>query len=63
MIDSVLVETCGAVPLVKCARAISVTGKLGRDMETRSERIKAQKRTITPGTKKVHAAMAVVDSG
>jgi hypothetical protein len=62
LIDAVSVETCGAMPL-KCARAISMAGKLGREMVTRSERISAQKRTITPGMKKLWAIMTVANVG
>jgi hypothetical protein len=59
----VSVETRGAV-LVKCTRVISITGKLGRETATRSERIKAEKSTIKPPRmSKLRAAMAVVING
>jgi len=48
-IDSVFVETCGAVPPVKWQRAISRVGKAGREIATRSERMKANERKSVPG--------------
>jgi hypothetical protein len=50
-IDSVLLETCGAIPLVKWERAISTVGMPGREMETESERMKAEKRKKNTGRK------------
>jgi hypothetical protein len=59
-IDSVSVETCGAEPLVKWQRTTSRACMSGREMATRSERMKAQKRRTMPGRKKARAAMRVV---
>ena len=50
-IDSVLLETCGAVPLVKWERAISTVGTPGREIETEREIMKAEKRKKNPGRK------------
>jgi len=45
------VETCGAIPLVKWERVISIVGKLGRETDTRRDRIKAERRKKIPGSK------------
>ena len=39
---------------------MSIVGKLGREMATRRERMKAQKRRKMPGRKKARAAMSMV---
>jgi hypothetical protein len=56
----VSVVRCGDVPLVKWTRAISTVGKAGRETETMSERMKAQKRRPVAGRKMARGAMAVV---
>jgi hypothetical protein len=38
-----------------------MAGKLGRETVTRSDKINVQKRTITPGMKKLWAIMAVAN--
>jgi hypothetical protein len=56
-IDSESVETWGTVLPVKWQRTMSRVGRLGREMATRRERMKAQKRRKMPGRKKARAAM------
>jgi len=62
-IGSVSVETCGEAPLVKWTRAISAVGKEGRETETMSERMKAQKRKAVPGRNMARETMTVVGCG
>jgi hypothetical protein len=59
-IDTVSVETRGTVSPVKWQRTMSSVGRLGREMATRRERMKAQKRRMTLGRKKARAAMTMV---
>jgi hypothetical protein len=55
-------RSCGSASLVMVnrQRTMSRVGKLGSEMATSRERVKAQKRSTMSGTKKTRAAMTVV---